>query len=410
MNGLLSAALLLIFSCPAVALGEGKPAINEVCAQLDDVISSTITAPAIDISSWLIKVKPSGVFGTGHGGAGADDIDRPDGLAFTRDGLLLATDGVNKRIKVLDVVKGKIIGEFGRGVIKGDVVNIAVADDGRVLITDEKLGIAYPFRSLGGASFKSEGGPLFAGEGFKKLGGAAFDSQGRTYLVDAVLNEVRRYLRDGSADPSWHFEKARADGTCLLNATEGIVIDEPAGIVYVANEEDSTIQLFDYKTGRYRNALIGRGLDPGSRRPTGRSLFKGSVEGLAILHGYLLAVDEAGGKIHLFDLKEPGVVNQDLDKLTGREGKGYIGYLGQGSKVDLELPKNSGLKARVKAGKVNMNKYNPPNYLCSPDSVAAYYEGAGGESYIALADQLNYRVAIYRWSEVAKARGLRSWE
>ena len=273
MNGFLSAALLLIFSCPAGALGEGKPAIDEVCAQIDYVASSTSTAPVVDISSWLIKVEPSGVFGTGHGGAGEDDIDRPDGLTFTRDGLLLATDAVNKRIKVFDVVKGKKIGEFGRGVIRGDVVNIAVADDGRVLITDEKLGIAYPFRSLGGASFKSEGEPLFAGEGFRKIGGAAFDSQGRTYLVDAILNEVRRYLRAAGGP----FMAFRSAGRRHMSASSDrrAIMNRQALFMWPIGGLDPA---FDYKTGRYRNALIGRGFDPG-RAGRRASLFKESVEG-----------------------------------------------------------------------------------------------------------------------------------
>ena len=46
---------------------------------------------------------------------------------------------------------------------------------------------------------------------------------------------------------------------------------------------------------------------------------------------------------------------------------------------------------------------NPPGYFCSPDSIAGYTDKASGETYLAIANQCNYRLAIYRWADVSKS-------
>jgi hypothetical protein len=43
-----------------------------------------------------------------------------------------------------------------------------------------------------------------------------------------------------------------------------------------------------------------------------------------------------------------------------------------------------------------------PGYVCSPDSSAGYTDKADGEIYLAIANQCNYRLAIYRWADVSK--------
>ena len=61
---------------------------------------------------------------------------------------------------------------------------------------------------------------------------------------------------------------------------------------------------------------------------------------------------------------------------------------------------------QIKQRQLNPAVYNPPGFLCSPDSVATYFDEKEGEGYIAIADQCNYRIVVYRWSEIVRAAGL----
>ena len=62
------------------------------------------------------------------------------------------------------------------------------------------------------------------------------------------------------------------------------------------------------------------------------------------------------------------------------------------------------LQQQVKTGAIIPGQANPPGYLCSPDSIAAHTDSSG-ETYIAIADQCNYRLAVYRWSDINRALG-----
>jgi hypothetical protein len=60
------------------------------------------------------------------------------------------------------------------------------------------------------------------------------------------------------------------------------------------------------------------------------------------------------------------------------------------------------MQRRVEDGSVIPGMVNPPGYFCSPDEIAAYTDATGGETYVAIADQCNYRVVVYRWSDIQK--------
>jgi len=59
------------------------------------------------------------------------------------------------------------------------------------------------------------------------------------------------------------------------------------------------------------------------------------------------------------------------------------------------------LQHQVKTGSIIPGQANPPGYFCSPDSIASYTDQASGETYIAVADQCNYRLVVYRWSDLS---------
>ena len=90
-----------------------------------------------------------------------------------------------------------------------------------------------------------------------------------------------------------------------------------------------------------------------------------------------------------------------LDAAGGdRRKTGYLGFFGHTPVLHTE---NLPHKKQIRQHLLNPADYNPPGDLCSPDSVATYYDAAGQEGYIAVADQCNYRIIVYRWSDFARA-------
>jgi DNA-binding beta-propeller fold protein YncE len=369
-------------------------------------------------TQWRIEVEPYEIFGSGHPGKSDTDFDKPDGVAFTPNGFLLATDARNRRVQVWDVKTKQRLGDFGHRTFGGEIVDIAVSPNGNVFVTDQKLNVTYAFRppKLGEVD-EETGTPIptwdyqfigtkFGEQGFDKLGGIAVDSKNRIYCVDAHLNDVRRYGPDFKIDPTWKFERTRADGDTYLHGCEGVAIDEASGELFVASEKDTVIQVFDENTGKYKGRIVGARND-GTGKATGKKVFFGSVEGLALAGHYLFAVDEGAGHMHVFDISKENVFNTDLltygASSVDRSG-GYLGFFGHAPKVDFEN-KDPQLQKQVKDGQITPGELNPPGYFCSPDSISAYLDPETGETYIAIADQCNYRLAIYKMSDILKSAG-----
>ena len=242
-----------------------------------------------------------------------------------------------------------------------------------------------------------------------KLGGVAADSKGRVYVVDALRNDVLRFNPDGATDKTWNFERTRADGDTYLHGCDGIAIDEAGGDLFVASEKDAVVEVFDWETGAYKNRTVGASKDASSKS-SGKRVFFGSVRGLTVAQRRLLAVDESAGHIHVFNLELPEAFNTDLDGYAAPQpvrAGGYQGFFGHAPLVDFEDKTNAELQQRVKSGAIIPGRANPPGHFCSPGSIASHTDRASGETYIAVADQCNYRIVVYRWSDIAKASGNR---
>jgi len=372
-------------------------------------------------AAWRIEVAPYLALGGGRPGNAASDFNKPAGVAFSPTGLLFATDDGNRRVQIWDVKTGSRLAEFGHDVFGGEIAGVAIAPDGQVLVTDQARGLAYAFMPPQPGALADTGKPLgpydyqfkgvrFGDQGFTRLGGAAVDSKGRVYVVDANSNDVLRFAPDGAPDKTWNFEKTRADGDTYLHGCEGIAIDEAGGDLFVASEKDAVVEVFDRETGAYKNRLVGAGKDA-SGKPAGKRVFFGSVEGMTVANRRLLAVDESAGHIQIFDLARPDAFNTDLagyaapqSNRAGR-GAGYQGFFGRAPLFDFEDKTNTELQQQVKAGSIIPGKANPPGHFCSPGSIASHTDQASGETYIAIADRLNYRIVVYRWSDIAKALG-----
>ena len=362
------------------------PVLVAACAAPTDDVSTGDQGAAI--SSTAIAVEPYARIGTGVEGSGLEDINTPDGVVFDKNGSLLLTDALNKRVQVWDVRdKPRRLGQFGSpDVFLGEVVDLAVSPiTGQVIVTDEVSKLAYSYRPPTGkeagdlklAGYTLEKKDLFSSEVVKKVGGITFDAKGRIYTVDARQNLVRRYDAAGIPDPTWKF--VEKGGAALLNGCEGIAVDEKRGNLYVSSEFTSSIQVFDLNDGSPKNRVIGRKSDPlHPEAPTGQSVFSAAVEGLWILDDYLLASDEADGgtgHVMIFDLREESVFDHDATDYAAlraaKKRSGFVGSFGD---------------------------------FCSPDSVAAFTD-TDGKSYVAVADQCHFQVAMYKWSEILAAGG-----
>ncbi len=370
-------------------------------------------------TAWRIEVEPYLALGSGRPGNAAFDFNKPAGVAFSPTGLLFATDDVNRRVQVWDVKTGSRLAEFSHDVFGGEIADIAIALDSRILVTDRARGLAYAFAPSQPVASTETGKPVgpynyqfkgvrFGDQGFVKLGGVAVDSKGRVYVVDALRNEVLRFNPDGAPDKTWNFEKTRADGDTYLHGCDGIAIDETGGDLFVASEKDAVVEVFDWETGAYKNRTIGSSKDA-SGKPSGKRVFFGSVRGMTVAHRRLLAVDESAGHIQVFDLKLPEAFNIGLDGYAAPQpirSAGYQGFFGRAPLSDFEDKTDTELQRKVKSGEIVPGQANPPGYFCSPGAIASHTDRASGETYIAIADQCNYRIVVYRWSDIAKASGI----
>ncbi|MFA5144331.1 MAG: hypothetical protein WC522_09280 [Candidatus Omnitrophota bacterium] len=320
-----------------------------------------------------LQVSPFCEFGTGKADVSSTSINPPDGLAFTDDGLLLATDAVNHRVQIFDPYSGKHVGSIGdSGLFAGEVVDIIALPDRGLLVSDENANQIYRFKRTAEtpAVFQPVPPPLLAGEGFKKLCGMACDSKGRIYVVDGLTGKVRRYMPDFKPDPGWKFQSTRPDNEPMLHRAEGIAIDESNGMVFLSSDWDGMILAFDLETGVWTGKSIGRSADALTGKPVGQSVFSRSVEGLAVIDHYLLAVDEGEdsaaksryGHLLIFDLRK---------RMAGGAVDGLAGWLG--------------------------------NYF-SPDAVAVFPGNAKHpEPLVAVANQGSYKVQVYKWEDIKNA-------
>jgi pSer/pThr/pTyr-binding forkhead associated (FHA) protein len=369
-------------------------------------------------TSWRIDVAPFATLGSGHPGKAASDFDKPDGVAFAPSGLLFATDAKNRRVQIWDVKTHTRLGEFGHGVFGGEIVDVAVTSEGTVYVTDQTLNLAYVFeppkpgeldekkKPLGPYDYQFRG-TRFGEQKFDKLGGIAIDSKNRVYVVDAHLNDVRRFNPDGTVDRSWRFDRMKSDGDTHLHGCEGIAIDEANGNLFIASEKDSVVEVFDLDSGAYKRQLVGASQDS-SDKPAGKHVFFGSVEGLTLVGHYLLAVDEGAGHIQIFDTSQQSAFNTDLSGYASTQQNrsgGYKGFFGHSPTVNFEDKTNLALQQQLKDGSIIPGQANAPGYFCSPDAIASYKDEASGETYIAIADQCNYRLAVYRWSDISRSLG-----
>ena len=330
-----------------------------------------------------LQVKLFRKFGTGKADSSSAAINPSDGLSFTRNGLLVATDAMNHRIQIFNPRTGEHLGHVGdSGLITGMIVNVISLPDDGLLVSDETANQAYHFEKAANAKagYRFSGKPLFKDDGFKKLNGLACDSNKRIYAVDGEKGYVRRYLfPDFKPDPNWKFQTRKE---AVFNRSEGIAIDEKTGTLFLTSEWDGIIHAFNLETGQWLGKTIGCRTDVLTGKPVGHSVFQKSVEGLAIIDDYLLAVDEG-----------------QVDPSANRPGHLLIFYLRSPALYDTGMET---CRSRMESGAVEGLVGWFGSYRSS-DAVAVFPGDGNSAAMIAVADQGAYQVLVYLWKDVLEA-------
>ena len=201
-------------------------------------------------------------------------------------------------------------------------------------------------------------------------------------MVDGSMGEVRRYLPDFKPDPAWKFQGRYPGGASILKRSEGIAIDEKTGTLFLTSEREGIIHAFKLETGQWMGKTIGCRTDVLTGKPLGKSVFQRSVEGLAIMGDYLLAIDEGQadsavnqpGHLLIFYLRSPALYETGAEECRKRMESGVVdglvGWFG---------------------------------YYRSPDGAAVFPGDGNSEAMVAVADQGAYQILVYFWKDVLEA-------
>jgi DNA-binding beta-propeller fold protein YncE len=271
------------------------------------------------------RIQPLRVIG-GARGNGIDQFDAPDAVAFTLDGRLVAGDTDNTRFKIYSLEdqlqtvqivgrEGSAAGEFDHSLaatlgsfkIYHQVQGIAVDTSGLIYVIDQgnqRIQVfdpagkvlpkkTVPLKHCAKESPRCSDGlwrPTKKSE-YTSFQGIAIDAEGGIFVSDRGTNRVYRFLPGGRLDPGFKVEELGATGQPTLNNPESMALHQ--GRLFVANEGNGEIEVFDRRNGK----LIG------STLAFGGDVFDGKVEGLAVVRDYLFAVDVQNNRIAVFDLK-----------------------------------------------------------------------------------------------------------
>lgn len=212
----------------------------------------------------------------------------PARLALAGDSSLFVTDPERRRVIARDV-SGRIIDSR---TLEGRPVSIAVDAGGRIYVGDGDLGRVRVYSRNWEILYDLGIG---AGE-FEFPGAIAVTPGGPIYVVDSETHRVRVFHADGSANFSFG---GPGDGGGLFSFPAGIFVDRAANEVYVVDQLNFQVQVFDLQGG-YLRCIGGTDASPGSF--FGRSRPLNQPQGVWVDGaGRVLVSDAADGQVKVFD-------------------------------------------------------------------------------------------------------------
>jgi len=319
-----------------------------------------IRKPAIALAVLLLLVTDRGFAGACETGVatGADPpavtllrsyawtFHAPTRMALAGDFRLYVTDPERRRV-VAREPSGRIADSHR---LEGRPVSIAVDAGGRIYVGDGDLGRVRiysrnwePLYDLG----------IGAGE-FGFPGAIAVAPGGRIYVVDSATHSVRVYRADGSADFSFG---VHGGGGGLFSYPAGIFVDGAAGEVFVVDQLNFQVQIFDLQGG-YLRCIGGTNASPGSF--FGRSRPLNQPQGVWVDGaGRVLVSDAADGRVKVFDRNGNALATI-----------GEFGALPGGLRIPMDLVVDAGNRLFVaSANNARLEVFGLDDYQ-DPESVA----------------------------------------
>jgi DNA-binding beta-propeller fold protein YncE len=317
-----------------------------------------------------LVVQPAWIVGGAQGGEPGTEFDEPNELGFDASGNLWAGDVFNFRVQIFDSTGAFIAAVGGEGNGPCQFVSpgsgkygpeaIRLGSANRMFVVDRggrKINIydAGNFSCIGQIV-----SPLF-----DDPTGLAIDSAGYLYVADQGTDLVHQFTDSGVFVRTF---QATDDGESILAKTETLALDEARDRLFASSEDESRVEVFELSTGNYLDEHVGE-RQVGVVAQDGR--FADDVEGVAteLVEDWLLLSDEDNGRFMIQDLGSG-------DLFDGDENYAFLGAFG-------------------KVG-------NAPGEFLSADGVAVS-ENLG---LVAVADQGNYRIQVFRIADIQTVLGL----
>ncbi len=315
-------------------------------------------------------VQPAWIAGGTQGNQPGTEYDEPNELSFTANGNLWSGDVFNYRVQIHDVEGNFITTVGGEGNGACEFANPGAGKFGPEAIKPDSANRVYVV-DRGGQKINIYDGDSFACLGeitsplFDDPTGLVIDSLDNLYVADQGSDLIHQFLNDGSFVRSF---QATDGGNAILAKTETLALDEGRDRLYASSEDKSRVEVFELSSGIYLDEHVGE-IQEGVVPQDGR--FVDDVEGIATATGedWLLMSDEDNGRFMIHNLGSADLFDSDADFAY----LASFGTLGSAA-----------------------------GQFSSADGVAV----SEGHGLVAIADQGNYRIQVFRISDLKAQLGL----
>ncbi len=323
-------------------------------------------------------VTPTWIAGGVQGSAPGTEFDEPNELGFDQNGNLWAGDVFNLRVQIYDSTGAFIgvVGGSGSGAGqfvdpatgKGGPEAIKIDSQGRMWVIDRGGDRVNVYNATTRATIGSFTSPTIT---FDDPTGMVIDSNDAIFIADQGTDLIHKFTFDGSQLNHVFTCQATDDGESILVKTETLAIDEARDLLYASSEDESLAEVFQLSTGDYLGEQVGEpqvGVIPQPGR------FNDDIEGITAdkVNQLLYMSDERNGRYMVHDLSAAD--SEDL--FDDGEDYAFLGAFGvQG---------------------------NAPGEFLSADGVAVNADG----TLVAIADQGNYRIQVFRTADIKTALGI----
>ena len=184
-----------------------------------------------------------------------------------------------------------------------------------------------------------------------------------------------------------------------MRKSEGMVIDEKRGILFIAEEKPAINQFgnsnkkryvaaFELESGKFLNILYGVLMENNNIVD---GYFYDSVEGLALLDDNLFVVDEKAGKIYIFNIENGNCL--------GSIGKRAYYYCDDESDCVIDGINYNEQSIIANTAFPHIKNNWRKNEIASPDGISVIILEDGSKR-LAVVDQWNSRILIYDLDEI----------